>query len=180
VNRDKGPRFYDGGLLSLQQKHTVTASLLELPNCVSFEREDQNSAMGLDSDRLLQTYALISLARSQQRDLNSASRRAKVTLKTMSLTKGSGYRCATNLGAVFHIRVSAPTRCSETLDLRAEVESYPPNITCPEPLMSLNHSSLDNRNGRWKMGTCNLQEKLQARFRFRLGGARPLPSALSM
>jgi len=44
-------------------------------------------------------------------------------LKTMSLTKGSGYRCATNLGAVFHIRVSAPTRCSETLDLRAEVMS---------------------------------------------------------
>lgn len=172
--------------MSLQQKHTVTASLLELPNCVSFEREDQNSAMGLDSDRLLQTYALISLARSQQRDLNSASRRAKVTLKTMSLTKGSGYRCATNLGrvgAVFHIRVSAPTRCSETLDVGAEVESCPPNITCPEPLMSLNHSSLDNRNvsdERWKMGTCNLQEKLQARFRFRLGGARPLPSALSM
>lgn len=173
--------------MSLQQKHTVTASLLELPNCVSFEREDQNSAMGLDSDRLLQTYALISLARSQQRDLNSASRRAKVTLKTMSLTKGSGYRCATNLGAVFHIRVSAPTRCSETLDLRAEVESYPPNITCPEPLMSLNHSSLDNRNvsdGRWKMGTCKRNfrrdSSLQGRFRFRLGGARPLPSALSM
>jgi len=39
-------------------------------------------------------------------------------------------------------------------DVRAEVESCPPNITCPEPLISLNHSSLDNRNvsdGRWAL-----------------------------
>ncbi len=95
----------------------------------------------------------------------------------MSLTKGSGYRCATNLGrvgAVFHIRVSAPTRCSETFDVGAEVESCPPNITCPEPLMSLNHSSLDNRNvsdGTWKMGTCKRNfrrdSSLHGRFRFR-------------
>lgn len=77
---------------------------------------------------------------------------------------------------MFHIRVSAPTRCSETLDVGAEVESCPPNITCPEPLMSLNHSSLDNRNvsdGRWALASETSGEIPHCRADSALGLAGP-------
>jgi len=63
----------------------------------------------LDSEEFPQIWELTSLAESLKNDLILQEEGPKAPLKTMSLKKGSGYRCLTNLGAAFQIRLGGYT-----------------------------------------------------------------------